>query len=159
MTAEAKAQATTHHSSSKTSPPSEKAYENFNPAAVRESSNGLPWSPSNTSRGDTENITWSKALMTVKIDDFKHVHKKPCVRDALLVGIGVGFGAGGIRASLGGWSIFEVYRSTTDFHSTDPESLQLGCGQLLLWLMDNVRVLSKKEAFRNPGFNQGCRCY
>ncbi len=109
MTAETNAQSTSHHSSGKSSPPSEKAYENFNPSAVREGSNRSPWSPSNTARDDAENVTWSKALMTVKIDDFKYVHKKPCVRDALLVGIGVGFGAGGIRASLGGRSILEVY--------------------------------------------------
>ena len=42
-------------------------------------------------------------LKTIKASEFKEVHKKPCVRDSLLTGIGGGFGVGGIRAIWGGW--------------------------------------------------------
>ena len=41
-------------------------------------------------------------LKTIKLNEFKEVHKKPCVRDSLLTGIGGGFGIGGIRAIWGG---------------------------------------------------------
>lgn len=41
-------------------------------------------------------------LKTIKLSEFKEVHKKPCVRDSLLTGIGGGFGIGGIRAIWGG---------------------------------------------------------
>lgn len=42
--------------------------------------------------------------MTVKLEDFKTFHRRPCVRDALLTGIVVGFSLGGVRASMGGES-------------------------------------------------------
>lgn len=95
------ANSTPHDSSGKNAPPSDKAYENFNISATKESLNGVPWSASNRAEG-IENPTLTKALMTIKMKDFKSIHQKPCARDALLVGIGVGFGLGGIRASLGG---------------------------------------------------------
>ncbi len=41
-------------------------------------------------------------LKTIKLSEFKEVHKKPCVRDSLLTGIGGGFGIGGVRAIWGG---------------------------------------------------------
>ena len=41
-------------------------------------------------------------LKTIKLSELKEVHKKPCVRDSLLTGIGGGFGIGGIRAIWGG---------------------------------------------------------
>lgn len=50
------------------------------------------------------------ALKSIKSNEFKEVHKKPCVRDALLTGIGGGFGIGGVRAIWGGtqitWSLY-----------------------------------------------------
>lgn len=94
-----------HHDALNKNPSSsDKVYENFNVSAAQESSNGLPWRPPVDAEGNTKSPTLSQALMTIKLDDFKSVHKKPCVREALLVGIGAGFGAGGIRASLGGGS-------------------------------------------------------
>ena len=41
-------------------------------------------------------------LKTIKLSEIKEVHKKPCVRESLLTGIGGGFGIGGIRAIWGG---------------------------------------------------------
>lgn len=43
-----------------------------------------------------------EAAKTIKLGDFKELHKKPCTRDSFLVGIGAGFGVGGIRAVIGG---------------------------------------------------------
>lgn len=45
--------------------------------------------------------SYSDALRSIRISDFQEVHKKPCARDALLTGIGGGFGIGGVRAILG----------------------------------------------------------
>ncbi len=47
-----------------------------------------------------------EAAKTIKLRDFKELHKKPCARDSFLVGIGAGFGVGGIRAIIGGWFFF-----------------------------------------------------
>lgn len=46
--------------------------------------------------------TLSEALKTVHLSDLKEVHKKPCSRDALLVGIGSGFAFGGVKLFLRG---------------------------------------------------------
>lgn len=56
----------------------------------------------NTAGGRTKEAGYTDALRSVKFSDFQEVHKKPCVRDALLTGIGGGFGIGGVRAILGG---------------------------------------------------------
>lgn len=56
----------------------------------------------NTAGGKTKEAGVFDALRSIKLEDFKEVHKKPCVRDSLLTGIGGGFGIGGIRAILGG---------------------------------------------------------
>lgn len=102
MAGDTRATPTPHDALEKTSSSPENAYENFNISAAKESSNGLPWSAPIKAGGNTKNPTLSQALMTIKVDDFKSIHQRPCVRESLLVGIGVGFGAGGIRASLGG---------------------------------------------------------
>ena len=56
----------------------------------------------NTAGGKIEEANIMDALRTIKSSDFKDVHKKPCVRDALLTGIGGGFGIGGARVIWGG---------------------------------------------------------
>ena len=56
----------------------------------------------NTAGGKARDANLLDAVQTIKLKDFREVHKKPCVRDALLSGIGLGFGAGGIRAIMGG---------------------------------------------------------
>ena len=40
------------------------------------------------------------------ISDLTSFHKKPCARDSLLLGIGAGFGLGGVRGVLGGTYFF-----------------------------------------------------
>ncbi|KAL6721070.1 hypothetical protein ACLMJK_000170 [Lecanora helva] len=56
----------------------------------------------NTAGGKVHEPGFMEALRSVKPSEFTEVHKKPCVRDALLTGIGGGFGLGGARAILGG---------------------------------------------------------
>ncbi|KAI9487951.1 hypothetical protein BDB00DRAFT_850756 [Zychaea mexicana] len=46
---------------------------------------------------DNNQPTFTDALQTIKVDDFKNVGKIPCARNALLYGMGGAFGAGGIR--------------------------------------------------------------
>lgn len=46
--------------------------------------------------------TYTEALKTVKGEDLTKVAQQPCVRNALLPGIGGGFGVGALRFVLGG---------------------------------------------------------
>ena len=64
--------------------------------------NAMPGGSVNTAGGKAREANFLDAVKTIKLKDFGEVHKKPCVRDALLSGIGLGFGAGGIRAVMGG---------------------------------------------------------
>ena len=77
----------------------QRTYETFR-APV--SANLMPGGTENTAGGKQEDITLEKVVKSIKLEDFRKVHKQPCVRDALLLGIGGGFGLGGIRAILGG---------------------------------------------------------
>ncbi|KAF8477580.1 hypothetical protein BDZ91DRAFT_642221, partial [Kalaharituber pfeilii] len=40
------------------------------------------------------------ALKSISLSDLKNVHKVPCAREALLAGIGAGFGFGGVKLVL-----------------------------------------------------------
>ncbi|KAI9840117.1 MAG: hypothetical protein M1838_004212 [Thelocarpon superellum] len=77
----------------------QKRYETF--AAPSKSANALPGGTENTAGGRQEDLSLSTVAKTIKLEDFKRVHRQPCVRDALLLGISGGFGLGGIRAVLG----------------------------------------------------------
>ena len=72
-----------------------------NPMAP-ENANALPGGGWNTAGGKNKEASIIDAAKTVHLADFKEVHKKPCVRDALMTGIGAGFGIGGLRSILGG---------------------------------------------------------
>ena len=90
----------------------------------------------NTAGGRTKEASYFDALRSIKPSDFQEVHKKPCVRDALLTGIGGGFGIGGFRAILGGTLIFlHLIRCGADRHSPCLDNLQLGG-----WIV-RIRVL------------------
>lgn len=84
-------------------PIQDKPYERSCPTP--ENANALPGGAINTAGGKIRDTKLVDAVKTIKLQDFKEVHKKPCARDALLAGIGVGFGMGGIRAILGGLSL------------------------------------------------------
>lgn len=85
-------------------------------------------------------MTIMDAFKTIKLEDFKDVYKKPCARDALLAGIGAGFGIGGLRAIIGGLFLSCPSQSLpqSDQRSTGPEGLQLGRRHFLLRLIRHV---------------------
>ena len=72
------------------------------PSMAPENANALPGGGLNTAGGRVQEASIIDAAKSIQLSDFKEVHKKPCVRDALMTGIGVGFGAGGLRSILGG---------------------------------------------------------
>lgn len=72
-----------------------KVYEVFN-------ANALPDGSGQNTAGSRSNPGLMDAIKTVKLEDFKEVHKYPCVRESLLTGIGAGLGMGGIRAIFRG---------------------------------------------------------
>ena len=63
-----------------------------------QNANMMPGGTENTAGGQTKEIGLGDAIEAIKLEDFTVIHKKPCVRDALMVGIGSGFGVGGVRA-------------------------------------------------------------
>lgn len=67
-----------------------------------ENANAMPGASVHTAGGKVRDAGLLDAMRTIRLGDLKEVHKKPCVRDALLAGIGLGFGTGGIRAVMGG---------------------------------------------------------
>jgi len=66
-----------------------------------QNANMMPGGTENTAGGKTKDIGIGDAIEAIKLEDFTVFHKKPCVRDALMVGIGSGFGVGGVRALVG----------------------------------------------------------
>ena len=78
-----------------------------------ENVNVLPGGSSNTAGGRVKDANVVDAIKTINPRDFREVHKKPCVRDAFLAGIGIGFGTGGIRAILGGTSTRKPFEHTS----------------------------------------------
>jgi cytochrome c oxidase assembly protein subunit 20 len=67
-----------------------------------QNANLMPGGTENTAGGQTKEIGVGDALESIKLEEFTEIHKKPCVRDALMTGIGSGFGIGGVRALIGG---------------------------------------------------------
>lgn len=87
------------------SAPTEKTYDTFNYPATPENVNSLP--DANGPKANKQQPTNAgivEGLKSIRLEDFKEVHKKPCTREGFLTGIGIGFGVGGIRAILGGMS-------------------------------------------------------
>ena len=78
-----------------------KAAEGYKPP---QNANLMPGGTENTAGGQTKEIGIGDALESIKLEEFTEIHKKPCVRDALMTGIGSGFGVGGVRALAGGMS-------------------------------------------------------
>ena len=102
------ATSTPSESSKSTTPPSEgAAHEPYAVPVAPPNANVLPRGAGlNTAGGRTKEATYFDALRSIKFSDFQEVHKGPCVRDALLTGIGGGFGIGGVRAILGGTLLY-----------------------------------------------------
>ncbi|KAF2717232.1 hypothetical protein K431DRAFT_288761 [Polychaeton citri CBS 116435] len=68
--------------------------------------NLMPGGTEHTAGGKLPDVTLSSAVSSIKLEEFQSIHKKPCVRDSLMPGIGGGFALGGLRAIFGAtiWS-------------------------------------------------------
>ena len=98
-----------------------------NGAVQPDNANDLPGGTLNTAGGRPRNATLLDALNSVRLRDFTEVHKKPCVRDALLPGIGAGFAVGGVRAIMGGMSDTVALPMKSDrMNSSDFYGMYLG---------------------------------
>ncbi|KAJ5773602.1 Cytochrome oxidase biogenesis protein Cox20 subunit [Penicillium paradoxum] len=49
-----------------------------------------------------KDVPYSEIIGSVSLSEMSTVHKRPCARESLLTGIGVGFGVGGLRGVLKG---------------------------------------------------------
>lgn len=68
-----------------------------------ENANLMAGGTQHTAGGKAPEVSLSTAFEGgLKWNDFAELPKKPCVRDALMTGIGSGFALGGIRAIFGG---------------------------------------------------------
>ena len=114
-----------------------------------QNANMLPGGTENTAGGQTKEIGLGDAIESIKMEDFTVIHKKPCVRDALMVGIGAGFGVGGVRAlvSRKGSSrsltkqVLEEGMLIWFGNSSSLERMQLGRGRMGVWLSRHVPIL------------------
>lgn len=64
--------------------------------------NILPTANYNPTSEKPKEITFTESLKSISLKDFTTFYKAPCARDSLLVGLGAGFGVGGLRGVLGG---------------------------------------------------------
>jgi cytochrome c oxidase assembly protein subunit 20 len=67
-----------------------------------ESANVLPNTGYNGAKKDANDVSVTEAVKSVSLKEVTSFYKAPCARDSLLLGIGAGFGIGGLRGVLGG---------------------------------------------------------
>jgi cytochrome c oxidase assembly protein subunit 20 len=60
--------------------------------------NVLPTAPGKKTNG----VSVTEAMKSMSLNNATSFYKTPCARDSLLLGIGAGFGVGGVRGVLGG---------------------------------------------------------
>lgn len=53
----------------------------------------------------SNDVSVTEAMKTMSLNNATTFYKAPCARDALMLGMGAGFGVGGVRGVLGGTSI------------------------------------------------------
>lgn len=63
-----------------------------------ESANMIPGGTEHTAGGRAVDVTIGDAAKSIKKEDWSTFHKKPCVKDSFMLGIGSGFAMGSIRA-------------------------------------------------------------
>ncbi|KAF2144388.1 uncharacterized protein K452DRAFT_266155 [Aplosporella prunicola CBS 121167] len=79
-----------------------KVYEAVAAPQQRQNPNIMPGGTQHTAGGEkVEELALSKAVGMIQPHEFFEIHKYPCVREALLTGIGTGFGIGGIMGIWG----------------------------------------------------------
>ena len=125
MPADTREDSSQQNSSAKPSQPLPVQDKSLERCPIPENANALLGGAINTAGGKVKNTTLIDAVKTIKLEDFKEVHKKPCARDALLAGIGAGFGVGGIRAIMGGLLLF--YPPLLDLCLTDVVPMLKAC--------------------------------
>lgn len=59
-----------------------------------------------------KDVSYSEIIGTFPVSEMTTLHKRPCARESLLTGIGVGFGVGGLRGVLKGIAALFQYWST-----------------------------------------------
>jgi cytochrome c oxidase assembly protein subunit 20 len=59
-----------------------------------------------------KDVSYSEIIGTFPVSEMTTLHKRPCARESLLTGIGVGFGVGGLRGVLKGIAAFFSYWNT-----------------------------------------------
>lgn len=62
-----------------------------------ENANLMAGGTEHTAGGKVGDVTIVDAAKSIKLEEFTSFHKKPCVRDSLLTGIGSGFAIGSVR--------------------------------------------------------------
>ena len=134
------------------------AHEPYAVPVAPPNANALPGGAGlNTAGGRTREAGYLDALRSVQFSDFQEVHKKPCVREALLTGIGGGFGIGGVRAILGGtYTSLHSARYDADRYSLCVENVQLGGWIIRIRVVLDVRILPEEETIRDAGNEEGC---
>ncbi|KAK4960373.1 hypothetical protein LTR10_003268 [Elasticomyces elasticus] len=71
------------------------------PYVAPESANMLAGGTEHTAGGKAPEVTLANAVKDLGWKDFTELPKRPCVRDALLTGIGSGFAFGGVKTIFG----------------------------------------------------------
>ncbi|KAK5697797.1 hypothetical protein LTR17_023799 [Elasticomyces elasticus] len=143
------------------------------PYVAPESANMLAGGTEHTAGGKAPEVTLANAVKDLGWKDFVEMPKRPCVRDALLTGIGSGFAFGGVKTIFGGekphltlyiFYVFRVYMGyETDFgfwcgYSGGMDVLFLCGGVVLFWvsgrqaekdgMMRVIDVMNKKDIER-----------
>lgn len=54
---------------------------------------------------DPKDVSYSEIIGSVSLSEMSTIHKRPCARESLMTGIGVGFGVGGLRGVLKGMDL------------------------------------------------------
>lgn len=67
-----------------------------------ESANVLANTAYNGAKKDANDVSVTEAVKSISLKEVTSFYKAPCARDSLLLGIGAGFGIGGLRCVLGG---------------------------------------------------------
>ena len=117
-----------------------------------ENANALPGGGLNTAGAKVKEATFIDGLKSIRLSDLKEIHKKPCVRDSLMMGIGTGFAFGALRTVLGGKQLSSTSNPTVlIFYSAHIRGLQLGCWIFCVRVILHARVLPAEADLGDAG--------
>ncbi|PLB37325.1 uncharacterized protein BDW47DRAFT_107300 [Aspergillus candidus] len=85
---------------SSSTPQAAKLWDAF--GSPEERANALPGQSGPTATPPPKDLTVSDAMKSLSLENASSFYKMPCARDSLMLGIGAGFGVGGVRGVLGG---------------------------------------------------------